>query len=147
MQQPSTTLLIDHPGLYHRTITVTAQSTVELADDRAECSPYDFTAQPKAGLRVDGRFISLVLCKFLIGRPELAERIEAVKAEVEAAIAALGEAQAAPEPRSPIIVQRGPHAGQPGELLSGPDAGGYYDVAVAGQSERWLLLPGEFRAL
>jgi hypothetical protein len=81
------TVIINKPGLTQQHITVRADSTVQVADDRERCyGPFD---QPKMGLEVDGRFISLVMCKFLVGRPELSAAIEAVRAEVEVAIASL----------------------------------------------------------
>lgn len=52
------------------------------------------------------------------------------------------------EPGTPVVVLAHPHSGAAGEVVAGPDAGGFYAVAVrvGRDTESWLLLPDEFRA-
>lgn len=87
------TLTINQPGLQYHTITVTAESTVEVVERDSGVNLW-------YSLIVDGRHYDLVMWKHTVGREEHLATIDRVVAMVQAAIAALRTPPPASEPTS-----------------------------------------------
>jgi hypothetical protein len=79
------TVSIDRPGLFRRSVTITAHSTVDIVEREDGDG-----GQLAVGLLIDDQFAALVLWKHTVGRPEHLLNIQEVRAELLAAIAELG---------------------------------------------------------
>lgn len=76
------TVIVSLPGLDYASITVRPGSEITVTDAQPGANVY-------RGISVDGRFHPLVMVKHLDGRDELASAVDAVVAEVRAAVALL----------------------------------------------------------